>query len=126
MPLRFHSPLVKPDVRIARIRLSDKGLLCFRPRQAGSQSFQTQEPEPLVEMLNGKRFASRPLDLMLIAQPSTEPIPRVAMEKFATADGRLRFATTEAFLQRFGLTSLGELTSAGVPGCGRRSTSRAP
>ena len=48
------------------------------------------------------------------------------VEKFAAADGRLRFATTEAFLQRFGLTSLGELTSAGVPGCGRRSTSRAP
>src|SRR6476620_11812293 len=81
MPLRFHSPLVKPDVRIARIRLSDKGLLCFRPRQVGSQTFQTQEPEPLVEMLNGKRFASRPLDLMLIAQPSTEPIPRVAIDR---------------------------------------------
>jgi hypothetical protein len=81
MPLRFHSPLIKPDVRIARIRLSDKGPSCFRPRQVGSQSFQTQEPEPLVEMLDGKRFASRSLDLMLIAQPSTEPIPRMAIHR---------------------------------------------
>ena len=29
--LRFHLPLIKPDVRISRIRLSDKDS-CFRPR----------------------------------------------------------------------------------------------
>jgi hypothetical protein len=34
------------------------------------------------------------------------------VEEFAGADCRLRFATTEAFLQRFGLASLGQLTSA--------------
>jgi segregation and condensation protein B len=33
------------------------------------------------------------------------------VEDFAGADGRLRFATTEAFLQRFGLASLQELTA---------------
>jgi Segregation and condensation complex subunit ScpB len=33
------------------------------------------------------------------------------VEEFAGADGRLRFATTEAFLQRFGLASLQELTA---------------
>jgi chromosome segregation and condensation protein ScpB len=33
------------------------------------------------------------------------------VEEFAGTDGRLRFATTEAFLQRFGLASLGELTA---------------
>ena len=80
-PLRFHSPLIKPDVRIFRIRLSDKGPLCLRPRQVNSQSFQSQEPEPLVEMLRGKRLASRSLDLMLSAQPSTEPIPRVTIHR---------------------------------------------
>jgi chromosome segregation and condensation protein ScpB len=36
------------------------------------------------------------------------------VEEFAGADGRLRFATTEAFLQRFGLASLGELTAASL------------
>jgi chromosome segregation and condensation protein ScpB len=33
------------------------------------------------------------------------------VEEFAGADGRLRFATTELFLQRFGLASLSELTA---------------
>jgi segregation and condensation protein B len=36
------------------------------------------------------------------------------VEEFAGADGRLRFATTDAFLQRFGLASLGELTAASL------------
>ena len=30
--LRFHVPLIKPDMRIYRIRLSDK-VSCFRPRE---------------------------------------------------------------------------------------------
>jgi len=30
--LRFHIPLIEPDVRISRIRLSDKDS-CFRPRK---------------------------------------------------------------------------------------------
>jgi chromosome segregation and condensation protein ScpB len=34
------------------------------------------------------------------------------VEEFAGADGRLRFATTRTFLQRFGLASLQELTAA--------------
>jgi chromosome segregation and condensation protein ScpB len=38
------------------------------------------------------------------------------VEEFAGDDGRLRFATTEAFLQRFGLASLQELTAAPVSG----------
>ena len=36
------------------------------------------------------------------------------VEEFAGSDGRLRFATTEAFLQRFGLTNLQELTAASL------------
>jgi chromosome segregation and condensation protein ScpB len=38
------------------------------------------------------------------------------VEEFAGADGRLRFATTEAFLQRFGLATLQELTVASLSG----------
>ena len=34
------------------------------------------------------------------------------VQEFAGPDGRLHFATTETFLQRFGLASLGDLTSA--------------
>jgi segregation and condensation protein B len=36
------------------------------------------------------------------------------VEEFAGGDDRLRFATTEAFLQRFGLASLQELTAVSV------------
>ena len=36
------------------------------------------------------------------------------VEEFAGADGRLRFATTEAFLPRFGLASLQELTATSL------------
>ena len=36
------------------------------------------------------------------------------VEEFAGADGRLRFATTQAFLQRFGLASLQELTATSL------------
>jgi hypothetical protein len=43
---RFHLPLIEPDVRISRIRLSDKAVpSCFRPQQAvspGTQLSQTQ------------------------------------------------------------------------------------
>ena len=38
------------------------------------------------------------------------------VEEFAGTDGRLRFATTEAFLQRFGLASLQELNAASLSG----------
>ena len=34
------------------------------------------------------------------------------VEEFASSDGRLRFATTQTFLQRFGLASLQELSAA--------------
>jgi chromosome segregation and condensation protein ScpB len=36
------------------------------------------------------------------------------MAEFAGSDGRLRFATTEEFLQRFGLANVGELTAASL------------
>jgi hypothetical protein len=38
------------------------------------------------------------------------------VEEFAGAAGRLRFATTETFLQSFGLASLQELTAASLSG----------
>ena len=36
------------------------------------------------------------------------------VEEFAGDDGRLRFATTRTFLERFGLASLQELTAASL------------
>jgi len=39
--LRFQSPLIEPDVRISRIRLSDK-TSCVRPRKGLGQGFGLQ------------------------------------------------------------------------------------
>jgi hypothetical protein len=47
--LRFHSPLVEPDVRTCRIRLSDKDS-CFRPQEAVWSAFQLDELEGAVQV----------------------------------------------------------------------------
>jgi chromosome segregation and condensation protein ScpB len=38
------------------------------------------------------------------------------VEELARTDGRMRFATTQTFLQRFGLASVGELAAASLSG----------
>ncbi len=43
--LRFHTPLIEPDVRFSRIRLSDKGSR-FRPREAASSLLEAHKPQP--------------------------------------------------------------------------------
>ena len=42
--LRFHLPLIEPDVRICRIRLSDKDS-CFRPQEAVRSALQLDKSE---------------------------------------------------------------------------------
>ena len=47
--LRFHIPLIKPDVRFSRIRLSDKDS-CFRPREVASQLSEADQAELLAQV----------------------------------------------------------------------------
>ena len=47
---RLHIPLIEPDMRNWRIRLSDR-TSCFRPRKVLRKHRQTDEPKLLVEML---------------------------------------------------------------------------
>ena len=47
---RFHIPLIEPDVRISRIRLSDKNS-CVRPRKVARLHFQPDQAQRLVEGL---------------------------------------------------------------------------
>ena len=42
---RFHSPLIEPDVRISRIRLSDK-VSCVRPQVIAASPLKPYQPEP--------------------------------------------------------------------------------
>ena len=50
--LRFHLPLVKPDVQISCIRLSDKESR-VRPREAARALRQLDQPEGSVQILIG-------------------------------------------------------------------------
>ena len=46
---RFHLPLIKPDVRISRIRLSDKDS-CVRPRDIEIRQTKLDEAKLLVQV----------------------------------------------------------------------------
>ena len=63
--LRFHTPLIEPDMQISRIRLSDKTSR-LRPRHVVPKPAQAYEPEVPVEVREWigewvKSIQSRPL-----------------------------------------------------------------
>jgi hypothetical protein len=64
--VRFQIPLIKPDVRISRIRLSDK-LCSFRPRQVSAEVLQTDQPERPVEILIVEACSTLSADFVLSA-----------------------------------------------------------
>ncbi len=68
--LRFHTPLIEPDVQISRIRLSDKTSR-LHPRLAASKLSQAYETEVPVEVRQGKGPTPASPDLVLVAQPPT-------------------------------------------------------
>ncbi len=78
--LRFHTPLIEPDMRIARIRLSDKTSR-HRPRRAAPTTGQTYEPEVPVEVREWIRPASASPDLVFGPQPPAQPHRCVAVER---------------------------------------------
>ena len=69
---RFHIPLIEPDMRISRIRLSDKAS-CVRPREAARQYGQANEAVGLVELPVGVACGAPPCLLVLPTQPSAPP-----------------------------------------------------
>ena len=73
---RFHLPLVEPDVRICRIRLSDQKSR-FRPRKEARKQWQAYQSQSLVQILVGEPCSSPRSQLVLPPQPLAEPIPRV-------------------------------------------------
>jgi len=64
--LRFHTPLIEPDLRLSRIRLSDKRS-CLRPRQVARQPRQPNQFQALVEVLVWEAIIPSALDPMLVA-----------------------------------------------------------
>ena len=68
--LRFHTPLIEPDMRISRIRLSDKTSR-FHPRRAVPKLRQAYETEVPVQVREWISTAPASSDLVLAAQPPT-------------------------------------------------------
>ena len=63
--LRFHLPLIEPDVRISRIRLSDKDS-CVRPREVGAvAAAELDQTQLSCRYWSEKRDRTRPLHLVL-------------------------------------------------------------
>src|SRR6516162_10733784 len=77
--LRFHIPLIEPDRRIYRIRLSDKTSR-LHPRRAATKLGQAYEPEVLVKVREWISSALASPDLVLEAQPPAQPQSRVVVE----------------------------------------------
>ena len=77
--LRFHIPLFKPDVRLARMGLADKDSR-FRPRPAARQQRQMHQPQRLVKVVCVRLAQpSRTIYLMLTTQPPTKPLTHMCI-----------------------------------------------
>ena len=66
--LRFHTPLIEPDMKISRIRLSDKTSR-LRPRLVVAKPGQTYEPEVPVKVREWIGPAPASPDFVLEPQP---------------------------------------------------------
>ena len=77
--LRFHIPLIEPDMQISRIRLSDKTSR-LRPRRVVPKPAQAYEPEVPVEVREWIGSAPALSDLVLDAQPPAQPHRGVAVD----------------------------------------------
>ena len=77
--LRFHTPLIEPDVPFSGIRLSDKKTSRFRPRSIPRSVAQADEPQRFVQVLVRVSCGTLSCPLVLPPKPLTEPLPRMAV-----------------------------------------------
>src|SRR3954466_1404154 len=77
--LRFHIPLIEPDVQISRIRLSDQTSR-LHPRLAAPARGQAYEPEVPVQVREWIAPALALPDLVLVTQPPAQPRSGVVVE----------------------------------------------
>src|SRR5438093_8370289 len=77
---RFHIPLVEPDGRFSRIRLSDK-VSCVRPWEVVGEGLQPNQTQRSVEVLVGEPRDSPSPHLVLATQPPAELIPGVCIHR---------------------------------------------
>ena len=77
--LRFHIPLIEPDVQISRIRLSDKASR-LRPRLAAPARGQAYQAKMAVQVRERIGPAPSSPDLVLETQPPAQPHRGVVVE----------------------------------------------
>src|SRR6266851_2598229 len=78
--LRFHTPLIEPDMQISGIRLSDKTSR-LHPRRAAAELCQAYEPEVPVKVREWIAPALASPDVVLRSQPPAQPHSRVVVER---------------------------------------------
>src|SRR5215472_10240227 len=88
--LRFHIPLIEPDGRISRIRLSDKASR-LRPRLAASPRGQADQAKMAIKVREWIGPAPPVPDLVLVTQPPTQPHRCVAVESAVRPRDRANF-----------------------------------
>src|ERR1700720_4097044 len=84
--LRFHTPLIEPDMQICRIRLSDKTSR-LHPRRAPTKPCEAYEPEVPVKVREGITPALASPDLVLELEPPAQPHSRVVVERAIGFEG---------------------------------------
>ena len=78
--LRFHTPLIEPDMQICRIRLSDKTSR-LHPRRAATKLCEAYEPEVPVKVREWIAPALASPDLVLESKPPAQPHSRIVVER---------------------------------------------
>ena len=77
---RFHIPLIEPDVRISRFRLSEKGSRC-RPREIARPLGKADKAQHFVQRCLRKPLGSRPRHFMPGTQPLKQPLASVLLHR---------------------------------------------
>jgi hypothetical protein len=80
----FLFPLIEPDRRISRIRLSEK-VSRFRPRKAAGPSSKFDKAQHLMQGSNGKLLSCLPSQFVPGAQPLSQPLASMSFDSEVTA-----------------------------------------
>src|SRR6202043_2576142 len=97
--LRFHIPLIEPDMQISRIRLSDKTSR-LHPRHVVPKPAQSCEPEVPVKVREWISSVLASPDLVLEAQPPAQPHSGVVVERPVRLDDGAYFEVVRPSAQR--------------------------
>jgi chromosome segregation and condensation protein ScpB len=120
-PVGLQLRILNGVVSLLTTRIESKALAAYLSEQSGASGGTLQMTTATLEVLACIAFrqpiSQAEIDLLFDADKRGLVVKLrdlKLVEEFAGADGRLRFATTQAFLQRFGLASLQELTTTSL------------